>query len=840
VENDLLPIYDLDEEIVHAMRTGNRLVLEAPTGSGKSTQVPQILLDGGVLGNGRCVILQPRRLAARMLAARVASERDAKLGGEVGYQIRLDNVSSRDTRLLFVTEGILLRQMIADPDLKGVSAVIFDEFHERHLHGDISLARALDLQETTRPDLKIVVMSATLDGAELAGYLGNAAFLKSEGRMHPVEIVHLPREPREDAVWELATEAVADHFDDTPGNILVFMPGAYEISRTIRELQARLGSRCAVLPLHGELPAAEQDKAVNRGGGRKIIVSTNVAETSLTIDGITLVVDSGLARIARHDSNRGINTLFIEKISAASAAQRAGRAGRTAPGVCVRLWTERDHQRRPVRELPEIKRLDLSETILSLKAAGVGDLNAFRWIEPPDSASMERAEVLLKDLGALDLVGAITPIGRRMLNFPLHPRYARMLLAAGELGCVRAAALIAAITQTRSMLLKVDKRLEEERMEIFGGGTSDFLVLMRVFEWARERGFRMTDCRELGIHADSARQVDKLFEQFLDIAHAEALMIEDTHPSDEAVARCVLAGFADQVAVRKNPGTLLCDIVHGRRGLLSRQSVAGDAKFLVAAEIAEIEGRDGDAKVLLSLATGIEEAWLREMFPDDFSERAEHFFDKSQNRVVVRREKTFRDLVLETKDRDAEAGPAASSCLAAEVLAGNLRLNGWDDAVEQWIHRVNFLVRVCPEQGLPVMGEDERHHIVLLVCDGATCYRDIKDTPVLPHAKSLLTHAQMQFVEKHAPERLELPSGRRAKITYSESADPVLASRIQDFYGVDGELKIALGRHALTLHILAPSQRPVQVTKSLQSFWTETYPQLKNQLQRQYPKHEWR
>ena len=840
MSHEPLPIYDLDEEIIAALRNGNRLVLEAPTGSGKSTQVPQILLDGGLLGNGRCVILQPRRLAARMLAARVASERGMKLGGEVGYQIRLDNVSSRDTRLLFVTEGILLRQMLADPELRGVSAIIFDEFHERHLHGDISLARALDLQETIRPDLKIIVMSATLDGAELAGYLGNASFLKSEGRVHPVEVLHLPHEPREDPVWEIATDAVAEHFEDTPGNILVFMPGSYEIQRTIRELQSRLGSRCAVLPLHGELPVAEQDKAVNRGGGRKIIVSTNVAETSLTIDGITLVIDSGLARISRHDANRGINTLFIEKISAASAAQRAGRAGRTAPGVCVRLWTERDHQRRPLRELPEIKRLDLAETILSLKAAGVEDLKTFRWIEPPDMAALNRAEVLLRDLGGLDDAGAITAVGRRMLNFPLHPRYARMLLAAEELGCVRAAALIAAITQTRSMLLKVDKRIEEERLEIFGGGTSDFLVLMRVFEWARSRDFRMNECRSLGIHSDSARQVGKLFEQFLDIAHAEALLIEEAPPSDEAIARCVLAGFADQVAVRKNPGTLVCDIVRGRRGLLSRQSVASEARFLVAAEIAEIEGRDGDARVLLSLATGIEEAWLREMFPADFTERAEHFFDKSQNRAVVRREKVFRDLVLENRDRDAESGPAASSCLADEVLAGNLRLNGWDDSVEQWIHRVNFLARLCPEQGLPVLGNDERHHIILLVCDGATCYRDIKDAPVLPHAKSLLSHAQQQFVEKQAPERLELPAGRRAKITYSDTTDPILASRIQDFYGVQGELKIALGRHALTLHVLAPSHRPVQVTKNLQSFWAETYPQLKNQLQRQYPKHEWR
>lgn len=838
--SEALPIYDLDEEIIAALTRGNRLILQAPTGSGKSTQVPQILLDGGLLGDGRCVILQPRRLAARMLASRVASERSARLGGEVGYQIRLDNVSSKETKILFVTEGILLRQMLTDPCLRGISTLVFDEFHERHLYGDITLARALDLQDTVRPDLKIIVMSATLDGAELQEYLKPAEILTSEGRMFPVEISHLSHDPKDDPIWETATDAVAEHFESTGGDVLVFMPGAYEIQRTIRELQGRLGGRCAVLPLHGELTAAEQDRAVNRSQGRKVIVSTNVAETSLTIDGVTLVVDSGLARVARYDPNRGINTLLIEKISAASAAQRAGRAGRTAPGRCVRLWTERDNARRPLRELSEIKRLDLAETLLSLKAAGVGDLSSFRWIEQPEAQALSRAETLLRDLGALDAGGEITPVGRRMLNFPVHPRYARMFIAAEELGCVRSAALIAALTQTRSMLLRVDKKTEDERAEIFNGGTSDFLVLMRVFEWARSRDFRMNECRSLGIHSDSARQVAKLFEQFLDIAHSEALLLEDTPPADSDIAKCVLAGFADQVAVRRGTGTLVCDIVHGRRGLLSRQSVATESSLLVAAEIAEIEGRDGDARVLLSLATEIQEAWLREMFPQDFSESAEHFFDKTQNRVVVRRAKVFRDLVLENRDRDAEPGPAAASCLAAQVLEGKLRLNGWDDAVEQWMHRVNFLARLCPEQNLPAMGADERHHIILLVCDGAVCYRDIKDASVLPHARSLLSWEQQQFVEKQAPERIELPGGRRAKVTYAESADPFLSARIQDFYGVTDDIRVALGRHALTLHILAPSHRPVQVTRSLKSFWTETYPGLKQQLQRQYPKHEWR
>ncbi|MEI6034667.1 MAG: ATP-dependent helicase HrpB [Verrucomicrobiae bacterium] len=833
-----LPIYDLDEEIISALASGNRLVLQAPTGSGKSTQVPQILLDGGALGDGRCIVLQPRRLATRMLASRVAGERGSRLGGEVGYQIRLDNVSSRETRILFVTEGILLRQMIADPALRGVSTLIFDEFHERHLYGDISLARSLDLQETSRPDLRIVVMSATLDRTGIAAYIAPCTTLQSEGRVFPVDIRFLSHEPKDDPPWELAADAVVENFDRTGGDILVFMPGTYEINRTIRELEGRLGSRCAILPLHGELPASEQDRAVSRTSGRKIIVSTNVAETSLTIDGVTLVVDSGLARIACYDARRGINTLLIEKISRASADQRAGRAGRTSPGICLRLWTARDHERRAGCELPEIKRLDLAETALTLRAAGVKDLAAFRWIDPPPPLALARAETLLDDLGATHL-GSVTPIGRRMLSFPVHPRYARMFLAAEDLGCVRSAALIAAITQTRSMLLRVDKRTEDERAEIFGAGISDFLVLMRVFSWAKQKGFRANECRQLGIHADSARQVGKLFDQFLDIAHAEALDANPSPPPDSAIARCILAGFADQVAKRKSGGTLVCDIVHGRRGLLARASVAANSKILVAAEITEIEGRGGDAQVLLSLATEIEESWLRELFPEDFSQSAEHYFDHSQNRVVVRREKKFRDLVMENQDRDAEPGPAASSCLAGQVLSGELRLNGWDDAVEQWIHRVNFLARTLSEQSLPALGDDERHHIILLVCDGATCYSDIKDSPVLAHARSLLTHAQQHLVDKHAPERIPLPGGRKAKVTYAQNAEPFLSARIQDLYGVDGDIKIARGNHALTIQILAPNHRPVQITRNLATFWSDSYPKLKQQLQRQYPKHEW-
>ena len=380
-----LPISEIEQQLLESLTTHRRLVLAAPTGSGKSTQVPQMLLDSGLLRDGQVTVLQPRRLPTRMLAAWVARIRGVKLGGEVGYQMRLDNVSSAATRICYLTEGVLLRRMLADPDLTGVSALVFDEFHERHLFGDITLARARQIQATTRPDLFILVMSATLDVAAVQNYLQPCALLSSEGRAYPVTVEYLAKTARDVAVWELAVRELQGLLRAHPqGDALVFMPGAYEITRTVRAARDAFGPQFLIFPLHGELPAAEQDAAIARYDRRKIIVATNVAETSLTIDGVRLVIDSGLARSPRYDPYRGINTLLIGKISRAAADQRTGRAGRTAPGYCLRLWTVHEQNARPAQEIPEVKRLDLSEVILTLKAGGISDLTTFPWLETPD------------------------------------------------------------------------------------------------------------------------------------------------------------------------------------------------------------------------------------------------------------------------------------------------------------------------------------------------------------------------------------------------------------------------------------------------------------------------
>ena len=841
-----LPIYDLESGILDRLRTQRRLILSAPTGSGKSTQVPQMLLRHGLLQHGQAVTLQPRRLAARLLARRVAEELQVPLGREVGYQIRFENVTSAATRIRFVTEGVLLRQMIDDPKLDGVSALLFDEFHERHLYGDITLARALELQERERPDLLLVVMSATLEAGLLESYLRPCAVLTSEGRTHPVEIEYaatpgyLDKRP----VWDQAAEAFSGYVrSGGGGDVLVFMPGGYEIAQTIEAVRHCDESKgYLVLPLHGELPPGEQDAAVAHHRQPKVVVATNVAETSITIDGVRLVIDSGLARIPRYDPFRGINTLLIEKISRASSDQRAGRAGRTAPGVCLRLWSEREHQDRPAQELPEVKRLDLAEVVLTLKAAGVADLRRFRWLEPPDEPALAHAEELLADLGALDHAGQITGVGRRMLAFPVHPRYARMLLAAQEHGCVYQACLIAALTQGRDLLLrKVDKQVAGFREDLLGDqASSDFWILMRAWTYAAKNDFRLEACRKLGVHAVTARQVRPLLDQFLRIARDEGLDTQPHPVSDDALQRCILVGFSDRVARRVDSGTLRCELVHGRRGVLARESVVQRSPLFVTAEVREVGQTGGDTQTILTLATAIEPDWLRALFPEDLTRETRVFFDTTSRRVQAEEQVRFRNLALETRRIDPPPADEAARLLADEVVAGRLKLNEWDHGVEQWILRLNLLGGWCPELELPRIAEEDRRHLIEQLCHGAFSYKEIKDKAVKPIVTSWLNGAQRELLDKHAPERLGLSNGRTPKVTYESSGVPFIALRIQELFGVTQTPKIARGRVPVLLHILAPSMRPVQITQDLAGFWTDHYPRIKQELQRKYPKHEWR
>jgi ATP-dependent helicase HrpB len=600
--------------------------------------------------------------------------------------------------------------------------------------------------------------------------------------------------------------------------------------------------------LHGELSGADQDAAVARYDKPKVVVATNVAETSITIDGVRLVIDSGLARIPRYDPYRGINTLLVERIARSNADQRAGRAGRTAPGHCVRLWSKAEHEERPAQETPEIQRLDISEAVLTLKACGIHDLGQFHWFEAPRAAVLEDAEELLVDLGAIEPSargGGLTPLGRRMLAFPLHPRYARMLLAAAEHHSVRAACLVAAITQGRDLLeRRPDPNAATARDELWGDArSSDFERLMNAWQFAADRRFDRDAVSRAGIHGGAARQIGALADQFLRIARSEGLPLESDAEAvrvTDGLRKCILIAFSDRVGRRIDEGTWRCELVHGRRGVLARDSVAKESPLLVFAEIREIDRRKGDVNTVLSLATAIEASWLDDLFPEDMRIERRVFYDAASRKVEAQDVTRFRDLQLSIRKLEPPPADAAAQALADEIAAGRLQLPLWDHAVEQWILRLNLLAEWCPDLQLPPLRDDDRRHIYEQICLGAVSYKDLKDRPVGPAVRSWLSSAQRELLDKYAPERVKLSNGRTPKVTYSTDSPPHIALRIQELFGVTSSPRIAMGRVPLRVQILAPSNRPVQVTEDLESFWRESYPQIKPALQRKYPKHEWR
>ena len=840
-----LPIEEIREPLGRALQAGKRrIVIEAPTGSGKSTQIPQMLLEGGFLGTAeQVVILQPRRLAARMLAKRVAEERGVELGAEVGYTIRLDDLTSAQTRIRFVTEGVLVRQMISRPKLEGIQAVICDEFHERHLYGDLTLGRILELQETLRPDLILVVMSATLETEKLARSIG-AEVLRSEGRMFPVETEYLPK--REDlsgsGVAEVAAREAERLIRQGKGDVLVFLPGAYEINRCRRDLESRLGQREAVvLALHGEMPPAEQDAALKRYERPKVVVSTNVAETSLTLEGIRAVVDSGLARMAKYDPRRGLETLLVERISHASAAQRAGRAGRTAPGVCVRLETEADWCKRAKVEEPEIRRLDLAEVSLVLAAAGAGRLRKFRWVDPPEERSVVRAEKLLADLGATEGEGGrLTEMGKKMAGWPVHPRLARMLIEAGIQGCLRGAAGMAALLSGRPLLQRMAGR-KGEGAEILWEAEeeSDLFVWLRALRFAEKERFHPGSCGRMGIHGGTAREATAVRDRLLGLSHSMGLKVEEAPASGEKLRKCVLAGFSDHLGRRIDGGTLRCRLVGGRSGTIARESVVRDRNLVVAAELKEIGRTDGEVEVVLGLVTAVKEEWLREMFPQDFSEKGGLDFEDNGRKVVWLEQVKFRDLVLEEKRKEAEAGPAAAAVLARAVLEKRCAWPGWSPEADVLLERL-AAARAWEEGEWPIWDEVAQRTVLEAQCEDCLTWRQANEKSVLSTIRNWMGKERESRLEVLAPERIDLPGGKSAKVKYGKGREAVISAKIQDLYGLSRLPVIGGGKVVVTMEILGPNHRPLQVTRDLDSFWEKTYPKLRPELQRKYPKHDWR
>ncbi|MGJ8676776.1 MAG: ATP-dependent helicase HrpB [Akkermansiaceae bacterium] len=846
-----LPVYEIRESIVGALGSLGRLLLRAPTGSGKSTCVPQMLLDAGF--PGLIVVVQPRRIAARMLARHVASLRGVKHGDEVGHVVRFENCMNRQTRIVYVTDGVLQRWLQDDADLTEVGAVIFDEFHERRIASDVTLARCLNLQESSRQDLKVLVMSATLEIAGLKDYLEPCEILEAKGRAYPVEIVYraslaskikngYAQQPAK--VWDRVAETLRELVDrDDAGQILVFLPGVHEIRRTIELIERASWSRgWEVYPLYSGLSPQLQEKAVASSSVNsrpRIIVSTNVAETSLTIDGVRTVVDAGTARVSRYDPVRGIDTLMIEKISQASADQRAGRAGRTAAGRCVRLWSEADHARREMFDLPEIRRVDLAEVTLSLKRVGMTDVQAFRWLDAPDADRLEVAERLLLELGAIDVSGEITEVGNAMARFPLHPRYSRLLLAGHEYGCLAELGFIASALQGEGVFVKAKNaggRKEFSEVDDY----SDLMAEWRAYQFASDMSFDLRRCADSGVMARGARELQKSIEQLkrtstqMQMTWGEA----DFDKNRDAVMRSLLVAFSDRLAVKLGTATLAARVVGGRRGQADADSVAKKAQVFVAKEMTEVEGKE--VQVYLNRCTEVSLDDLRTLFPSDFHDVDGASYDAVSRRVINKRELKFRDLVLESKEGGDPSPHEAAQLLAEQIAQGELKLNSWDQRVERWIARLVNLSEWMPEFELPGFSEDDKLMVLEELCQGARSYKEIKNRDVMSVLGKWLSSGQKAVLDAYAPLEVTLSNGIKAKVKYNLEGDPYIALKMQLLYDVNELPDIAQGKAKLLVHILAPNQRPWQVTADLKGFWERGYPQMKKDLAGRYPRQQWR
>ncbi|MEO1833640.1 MAG: ATP-dependent helicase HrpB [Akkermansiaceae bacterium] len=837
-----LPVNEVEKEIRASVAVDQgRLLLKAPTGSGKSTAVP-----GMVRGEceGQVVVVQPRRMAARLLAEFVAKQMGTLVGKGVGYAVRFENQSGPETEILFVTDGVLQRMLLDDPELLGIGAVVFDEFHERRLSSDLSLARVLDLQESVRPDLRVVVMSATLETGGLKDYLEPCRLVEAGGRLFPVEIRHRGeaqvgrRGPnRHEEVWDRVAAAVkAEARELIAGDrILVFLPGMYEIrkSQSLLENAAALKG-WEVCPLYSALSPTAQRSALKMDDSKRIILATNVAETSVTIEGVKVVVDSGLVRQSSYDVARGFDSLGMVKIARAAADQRAGRAGRTGPGRCVRLWSESDHRNRKEFETPEVCRVDLAEAILFLKRLGVNEITDFRWLDQPENERRLDAEKLLTWLGALDSGGRLMEAGKQMAALPLHPRLSALVLQGGD--CLGEVLFVAAAVQGEGVFKRAGRGQKwAELLEGEPGWGNDFGAEWLAMMAAKNLDFQPRECDGLGVLARGARETWKNFQQLgrLLKKRGERIKEPDFRQRGEACARAMLAAFGDRLAVRRDQGSAVCHVVGGRKGKLHPKSVVRNTTLFLAADMIEVEGRE--RSVMLSRCVEISKDWIP---AEEINDSVNVIFDEISRRVVAVKQRIFRGLILEEK-RGGEVDPnLAGELLAGRVIAGDLVLKKWDAKVERWIARLAFLSKAMPELDFPGFDTGDREMAIAQICAGATTFKEVKDRDPWRVLHDWLSIPQRQAMDSFAPEKITLENGVNTRVLYAADNDPWFEEKVQRLYGVKETPMIANG-HPLVAKILAPNQRPWQVTSDLPGFWERGFTQMKKDLAGRYPKHNW-
>ncbi len=812
----MFPISTLLPQLLTTLERGPRLVLEAPPGAGKTTQVPLALLDAPWLEGRRIIMLEPRRVAARSAAQFMARQLGENVGETVGYRIRFENRISARTRIEVVTEGILTRMLQDDPLLEGVGALLFDEFHERHLAGDLGLALALDVQSQLREDLRIVVMSATLDGERLAQFL-DAPRLSSEGRSFPVTIAHFPAR-RDEALEPQARRAVEQALAEHPGDVLVFLPGQREIARVQTALQSVLDPAVQVLPLHGELPVDQQSQVLqpDPGGRRRVVLATNVAESSVTLPGVRVVIDAGLAREPRYDPNSGFARLDVVHIAQASADQRAGRAGRVDEGWAWRLWPQ--SQRLEAQRRPEIAQVELASLALELAAWGSDEL---RFVDTPPAGALAAARELLQRLGALSDSGTLTPLGRRMLTLGTHPRLAAMLMAAGT-GAEQALACdLAALVEARDPLRQ--------------GG--DALAA----RWRALAAFRQGrvphDANRGGLATIDA--ASKQWRRRLRCDAAPPASVE-AHQLGDLLAHA----FPDRIAARHPTDPLRYLLANGRSARLFDPSDLRGEPWLVAVEL-RYEARDA----LLLRAAPVDENRLRRDFPERFTQEDVVRWDGEKRALVARRETRFDRIVLDSRSAGRVDPAHAAKALTDAVAERGVDALPWTEGLRQWQARALAVRAWMPELDLPDVSDAALMATLPAwltpAFNGKTRLDALDESSLGDALKSPLPWAQRQLIDRHAPVRITVPSGMERPIHYALDADgvtpqaPVLAVKLQELFGLSDTPRIADGRIPLTLHLLSPGGRPLQVTQDLRNFWANTYAEVKKEMKGRYPKHPW-
>lgn len=810
-----LPIDAVIPDLLHALRDARAAVLQAPPGAGKTTRVPLALLDESWLAGRRIVMLAPRRLAARSAARFMAAQLGEEPGQRVGYRTRLDSRVGPGTRIEVVTEGILTRLLQDDPALESYGAVLFDEFHERSLQADLGLALTLESWQALRDDLRVLVMSATLDAEPVARLLGGVPLVTSEGRAYPVEVRYLApgrtgtsAPPLERQLLSLIQQALAEE----PGSILVFLPGSGEIRRLHQLLEEALPADVFVAPLYGDLSREAQDAAIRPApaGRRKVVLATSIAETSLTIEGVRIVIDSGLHRVPRFDPVTGLTRLRTERISQASAEQRKGRAGRLEPGICYRLWPASEQEQLAPFNRPEILSADLCDLVLELAQWGVRDPDQLAWLDQPPRASWDQARQLLCSLGALDAEGRITGHGKDLVRLGVHPRLAHLLMRAKALGWPRLGSELAALLSERDVLVGARQSDVQERIMALRG-----------------------ESRGQGVDATRLRQVRKTAEQL-----RQRLGRAEERPESREAAGILLAhAYPDRIAKRRGGQEARYLLANGRGASLREEDPLATAPYLVAAELDD-QGRE--ARVFL--AAELSRAAIEEHFAADIEERELVVWDDKSELVRAQRQRCYGALVLEEQPVASPDPEAILEALMQALAARRLADLPWDRDCRQWQARVLFLRRFEGESWPDVSDEGLTKTLAQWLAPFAQGYNRLaqfRNFPLRQALESLLDYEQQRQLERKAPTRIEVPSGSRILLDYAASEVPVLAVKLQEMFGLAETPAILDGRVPLTLHLLSPAQRPVQVTRDLAGFWRQGYAEVRKDLRGRYPKHPW-